>query len=169
MGLGPSNSAQPDCEKWGLPWDGYAPRYDRLFEMHPRDMWQKRGEAYLERLRILDIEIYMQRIHDDIPMSRVYPLPWVSGLVGDYYGSSAAYMLALAIADGHNEIGLYGFELHEKDGYDHQRPNLEYMIGFARGQGAKVTVAEGSDLLTHRPEHNFQGESVIYPQRYGYL
>ena len=37
----------PHCETWGLPWDGYAPHYDRLFEMHDRALWDLRGPRYL--------------------------------------------------------------------------------------------------------------------------
>ncbi len=171
VGLGPSHDLVPweDWETWGLPWDAWFPRYSMGFEMHDRSLWHLRGTDYIGRLKSSDVPIYMQRKHDDIRMSKEYPLEDVSKMAGDYYGSSLAYMMGLAIHDGFDEIGLWGYELRAEDGYDHQRPNVEYMIGYARASGINVTIARGSDLLTHRTSHVFENKAVTYPDRYGYL
>jgi hypothetical protein len=57
-----------------------------------------------------------------------------------------------------------------KTEYKYQRPNLEYLIGFARGLGIEVYIPEQSSLC------KFNGEGVPfgplfpnYPQRYGFL
>ncbi len=170
-GLGPSHDLVPweEWETWGLPWDPWFPRYSTGFEMHDRSLWKLRGDDYESRLKDSDVPVYMQKVHEDIPRSRAYPLGWVTGLTGDYFGSSLAYMLALAIADRRTEIGLWGYELKAEDGYDHQRPNVEYLLGFARARGIRVYVAPGSDLLSHRQNHKFENRDVTYPERYGYL
>lgn len=121
----------------------------------------------MDRLREADVPVYMQQAHADIPMSRAYPLAAVSACTGDYFGSSVAYMLALAIYEGADEIGLWGVDL--SDDYDHQRPNLEYLIGFARGRWREVSVPDGSRLLSRRKTDDYRGVEVKYPERYGVL
>ena len=172
VGLGPSHDEAPgNIELWGLPWDHRAYEYERLFEMHDRSLFAQeeagRGGDYLKRLQSFEVPIYMQKTFADIPNSVAYPLDAVSHLVGDYFGSSPAYMLAMAILEGVPEIGLWGVDL--KDDYDHQRPNLEYLIGFARGYGLKVEVFGDGKLLTHRPEDRLGQILTTYPTRYGWL
>ena len=169
VGLGPSHDLVPwrEEETWGLPWDAWSPRYDLLFEMHDRSLFESKGKQYMDRLRDSDVPVIMQERHDDIPNSVAYPLDAVSSIVGDYYGSSVAYMVALAITRKENRIVLYGVDL--SDDYDHQRPNLEYLIGFARGRGIEVEVPEGSLLLKRRKTDEYQDMGVIYPERYGSL
>ena len=154
---------------WGLPWDAYAHQYDRLFEMHDRSLWERRGPEYLERLQDLYVPIYMQRYQKDVPASKAYPLARTNALVGDYYGSSIAYMLALAILEKAERISIWGVQLDAASIFGHERPNLEYLIGFARGRGIAVDVAQPSALLTHRPENEFLDKAVAYPTRYGWL
>ena len=69
VGLGPTYSQAPfydsDWELWGLPWhDGYWIHYDRLFEMHDLALltspYSTRPKNYLERLRSIDVPLYMQ-------------------------------------------------------------------------------------------------------------
>ena len=168
VGLGPSHDNVPWEEKtWGLPWDAWAPRYDLLFEMHDRILFESRGKKYMDRLRESDVPIVMQKKHEDIPKSISYPLDTVNSIVGDYYGSSVAYMVALAIMRKEDRIILYGVDL--SDDYDHQRPNLEYLIGFARGKGIEVEVPEESLLLKRRKADEYQDFGVMYPERYGSL
>lgn len=166
VGLGPTHDLVPweEHEVWGLPWDPWAPRYDVLFEMHSPELFRQRGEEYISRINDTQLPVYMQEKQEDIPLSASYPMSEVSSLVGDYYGSSVAYMLGLSILMGH-DVSLYGVDL--SDDYDHQRPNLEYLIGFARGRGLRIDVPEGSLLLKRRKYDSYQGVTVIYPKRYG--
>lgn len=169
VALGPSHDEVPygEWETWGIGWDPWAPRYDRLFEIHDRKLWEKRVN-FVDRLNEIDLPVYMQKRHPEIPKSAEYPLSQVIGEVGDYFGSSISYLLALAIYEGVDEIGIWGVDLRD-EAYEHQRHNLEYLIGFARGRGIHVSVAEGSVLLENRMTHHFQGEPVTYRGRYGWL
>lgn len=162
VGLGPSHDQVPwrEWETWGLPWDAWFPRYDLGFEMHDRSLWNHKTQ-YLKRLRESDVPIMMREAHKDIPASLKYP-----DVGQNYFGSSPAYMLAYAIHQGVDEIGLWGVDLNE-DIYDHQRPNLEYLIGFANGRGIQVQVPKGSRLLSHKQEDLYDDRPVIYPKRYG--
>ena len=66
-----------------------------------------------------------------------------------YLESSIAYMMALAILEKVDRIGIWGVDLHCESEYVYQRPNLEYLIGLARGKGIKVFIPPQSALLSH--------------------
>lgn len=149
----------PSVEIWGLNelWK-YLSRWDRWFELHPRDVFAKEGdrnqaahEAWLMQQGD-DRPIYMLQHFDDIPASIPYPLAAMTQQFfpdspGGYWTSSIAFMLALAIAEGFEWIGLYGIDLAADVEYMNQRAAVEYLIGVARGLGRTVVVAPGSALL----------------------
>lgn len=172
VGLSPSTHSQApfndsDWEIWGLPWDeGHWIHYDRLFEMHDIRLLENehRPADYMERLQDLDVPLYMQEEYFE--GATRYPYERVP----QYINSSIAYMMALAIAEGHEKIGIYGVDMKGDDEFGYQRPNIEYLIGLAEGMGIEVIIPEESPLL------KFQGEGIMfgntYPQyvgRYGRL
>lgn len=150
----------PGWEMWALAWDR-IPRHDRMFEMHQnwREIDHFRGEEgkrdHLIWLGMQKVPVYMPERVEEIPTSVRYPMEEITALVGKtrdgtpYLESSLAYMMALAILEGVDKIGIWGVDLDIKSEYSHQRPNLEYLIGLARGRGIKVCVPPQSALLTH--------------------
>lgn len=157
-------------EVWGLPWDPEYFIFDRHFEMHDRELWSERDEGYGERLASLP-RLYTQEN---------YPFEDLRGTVfknfprwdqEDWYNDSPAYMLALAIHEGAEEIGIYGVDLADKPEYGLQKPCLDFLIGVAMGKGIKVHLPEGPTNLL-----KFQGEGIpmcslwpTYHKRYGRL
>lgn len=162
----------PTWEKWGLPWDDFGwTRMSRLFEMHDQRLLDskhsKRCVHYAERLKDCPI-LYMQEARENAIQ---YPFDEVGETVGQaYWNSSIAYALALAIHEGAQEISIFGVDMDGTDEYFYQRPNLEYLVGVARGKGIKVHIPDESPLC------KFQGEGVffyehepVYVDRYGWL
>lgn len=149
----------PSVEIWGMNelWK-YLPRWDRWFELHPREVFALEGdrnqvahEAWLQQ-QPAEKPIYMIERHADIPGSVEYPLDAMAarffpGTARPYFTSSIAFMLALAIAEGATWIGLYGIDLASDTEYASQRAAAEYFIGIARGMGIVVVIAAGSALL----------------------
>lgn len=160
----------PEWEIWGLPWDeGYWHRMDRCFEMHDISLVRKRPtEDYLYRLQSLPC-CYMQEPH--WPNITQYPLESVIQTIRlDYFNSSIAYMIALAIHEGFERMGLWGIELRGlQSEYTYQRPNAEWLLGIAMGRGMDVEVAKPTTLLRFEPDIEFCGEVQHYADRYGYL
>ena len=80
-----------------------------------------------------------------------------------YLSSSIAYELALAIAEGFEEIHLYGVDLTTEAEYAWQKPGVEFLLGYADGYGTKVVLPGncpllkgalyGRGFLSERPEH----------------
>lgn len=136
----------------------YLPRWDSWFEMHPRAIFAEHGNrdqaAHLAYLQGLDGSrpVYMLEAHSDIPGSRAYPINEVTlGVfprhVGAYFTSTVSFMLALAIYQKAEWIGLYGIDLASDTEYTQQRAATEYLIGLAHGMGIEVHVATGSALM----------------------
>jgi hypothetical protein len=154
----------PAWEKWGLAWDGDWPRLDRTFEMHePREIKQRMHKSYFGELQHRT-KLYMPESYAEVPGSIAYPFDEVAETCGAYWSSSIAYAMALAIHELAEEIGLWGVNMEAADEYGYQRPNMEYLIGLARGRGIKVHIHETSPLL------KFVGPpDCDYAGRYGRL
>ncbi len=146
-------------ELWGLAWDP-LPKVDRIYETHQNFRLymgnEEDGAWHVGGLRMSKVPVYMLEKHDDIPKSIRYPIEEITKLVGKatakqtpYLESSIAYMLAHSILEGVDRVGIWGVDLHCESEYAYQRPNLEYLIGLARGRGIKVFIPPQSQLLTH--------------------
>jgi hypothetical protein len=92
--------------------------------------------------------VMMQRPHRELENSEAYPLAEVEKYFGHrYFTSSVAYMLALAIMQEPESIGIYGIDMAEGTEYQHQRPCCEYFVGWARGAGIQVKIPKNSALV----------------------
>jgi len=166
IGLSPSHKKAPtDRSSWGLPWNPLSYRYDVWFEMHDRSLWETRGEDYLKQLQAFDGPIYMQRVETDIPKSQAFPL---ADMPKDYFTSSVAYMVALAVVKG-LDIELWGVDNHTDEEWFYERPCTEWWLGYAQGKGLKTWVHPDSSVL--KPELNimFNDARQSYRPRYGWL
>lgn len=179
IGLSPTTHGKApwidaEWQKWGLPWDAHWARLDRAFELHDLRLLEgehsRRGADYMDRLRGIG-SLFMQEAYPSIGNAMRYPFEAVAESIGAYYfNSSIAYALALAIHEGAEEIGIWGVDMKGEDEYAYQRPNMEYLIGVARGKGIKVYVPDESPLC------KFQGTGIkfyrhepVYQSRYGWL
>lgn len=148
-----------DWEIWGLAWDP-LPRCDRMFEMH--EAWRNflgnavDAEAHLNWMAGQKCPIVMLQKEHDIPTSVAFPMEEVAEKIGKtgygtaYIESSIAYMMAQAIMELQpgDRIGIWGCDLATTNEYAYQRPNMEYLIGFARGKGINVYVPPQNALLS---------------------
>lgn len=134
----------------------HTPRITRWFEMHAlgdlrsqlkRDTKRRFSyPSYMAFLRTLDCPIYMQRKHASLPQSVDYPLGRALETFGKCFTSTASYLIALAILEQVDRIGVWGIHLTERTVYARQRPGVEYLLGMARQQGIQVYVPPRSPL-----------------------
>ena len=169
IGLSPSTKDNyPDVELWGLPWDeGCWVKYDRLFEMHDLSLIEEHPDArprgYLDRLKSLD-NLYMQ---EDYFGNIRYPFEAVAETTGAYWNSSIAYMLALAVHEEHEDIYILGVDMKADEEYFYQRPNLEYLIGVAKGKGLRVHIPDESPVMKFYGVIYYGSNLQEYKERYG--
>jgi len=160
------------------------PRLDRLFEIHKRD-WYLRKEVeksarYADWLaQTHPFPIYMQAAEvANVPSAVAYPLQDIvntllPGLVeqhGDeyvvreYFTSSFAYMMAMAIYEQYSVIEIYGIDMENDTEYGYQRPCGEFWIGLAVGRGIKV-VFQQPCTLCNAPLYGYEEVPYIDAHR----
>ena len=151
---------------WSLAWD-LVPRAHRYFELHAHWRYHRGiaedAEEHWRFLMGMEVPVYMRRTEHDIPQSVAYPFKEIADSIGrpngwchedhPYCESSIAFMLALAIHEAItfndiSRIGGWGVDMGTDTEYWYQRPNMEYLIGLAKGLGIPVFVPPQSSLLT---------------------
>ena len=166
-------------EIWGLNelWK-YVPRWDRWFEIHDdetlgvtkRDLTEGEIKRHLDWLAAQPAgkPIYMRPEFCDgrFPAAVPLPLSALCAQFGRYFTSTIGYMIAMAIMEGYDWIGLYGIDLASDVEYRFQRPNAEYLVGLAKGMGKTVVLAETSAMLKAGHLYGFEksmAESHLLP------
>jgi hypothetical protein len=102
-----------------------------------------------------------------------FPYDRVIPVVGEYFQSSIAYVLSLAItemctSEGPHELALYGIDVSPDEEWAYQRACIEFLVGVAIGKGIKVTIPETSALLNFHDQFIKYGACMVeYTGRYG--
>lgn len=153
-------------------------RVSRWFDMHQVEVWRNgkawyRGSgSYVDWLGTLTAPVMMQAHYPIVPTSVAYPLREIvetfSIVPADWqvtpdeprwwhlvrkrgeFSSTFAYMMAFALYDGVDELGVYGIDFTAQEiERVHQRPGAKYWVGMARGLNVPVTIPPES-LLQHQ-------------------
>lgn len=151
-------------EVWGTSnsWS-QLPRWDVWFEVHSLDYLGERGDRD-EHIKWLfqdhgeDKWIYArEQMAHQMPSGVPYPLEVITDqFPSQYFTNSVSYMLALAIYQQVDQIGVWGVDMALSSEYGDQRPSCEYFIGLARGMGIPVHVPAEADLLKARSLYGFE-------------
>lgn len=151
-------------------------RYALWFDMHTVAFTRAYGKAAgfgdaQERWLEKEHPFPVLMLDSDPAFPSVAPFPIedvVAKLGKDYFTSSVAYALALAISmDDVAEIALFGIDLVHNSEYAEQRPCAEYWIGRADGLGIKVVIHEDSALLKQRFRYGYEPSDDLYSQLKG--
>lgn len=131
------------------------PRADIWFELHKRFLSDPDadGLAYGAWLRSRPV-VYMQSTVPAIPGSVPYPKDAIVANFGTYFlNSSLAWMMAMAIHDAPDAIGIWGIAADAAE-YREQRTTLRHFALVARHVGIAVT-APGCPLLDDCPLYGY--------------
>jgi hypothetical protein len=164
VGGGPSRRQAPyDDPSWEI-WAFSSRRYryariTRWFELHSFiDLRQQLAtykpgrrsySSYIRFLHRLKCPVYMQRKHRSLPTSVTFPIHDVIKAFGRCYTSTASYLIALAILEGYDVIGLWGIDVKRRE-YLKQRPAIKYLLSIAKQKGIKVVFAPRCALRTYK-------------------
>lgn len=153
----------PEYSIWGMnQLYRFIPRASRWFEIHHN--WNEHvveGTDHAGWLHKSPIPVYMNEHHPEFPNSVRYPIEKMIKEFGDYFTSSIAFMLALAISEGFTRIDLYGIDLSVGVEYIEQRPCAEYYIGIAAAKGIDVGIPEASALCKQNHRYGYQGAKTL--------
>lgn len=152
VGGGPTRRRAPFKD---ASWDIWAfssrlwrpPRITRWFEIHhivdlrqqlaTRKAGRRTFGGYLRFMRRLDCPVYMYKPRRSIPNSVEFPVDRLLAEFGRCFTSTASYLIALAIQEGYDVIGLWGVDMRGKK-YVRQRPAVRYLLGIARQRGIEL-------------------------------
>jgi hypothetical protein len=155
-------------------------KIDAFFELH---RWREGVPAtepqYVARLAKLAVPVYMVHPVPEIPGSVKLPkeeiLRYVYAKVADRdgtvrdatfnpndFGSSISWMMAFAIMQRPEEIGLWGVDMAANEEWEYQRSGLQSLIHIAKSIGIRVTLPLESDLIRPNPLYGYQEHDHLY-------
>ena len=163
----------PEWEIWSCsPGNMDLPRSDAFFEIHAIDTTLKEKLYNVQHpgqtMTFVEYckkhpRIYMQEKRPEYPGSVEYPKDEMFKKFGPYFWtSSLSYMLALAIHQKPDAIGLWGVDMSAGEEYVHQRPGCQYFIQEAERAGIDIVVPYGSDILFPHPPYGYREASHMW-------
>ncbi len=155
----------PSWEIWGCsPSNQAAPRVDVWFELHNVEL--KKREGLTEWMKWLADQpyVFMQTgPSPEFPKARAYPIGEMVQKYGPYWWTSQiAYMMAAAIEQKPDTIGIFGVDMAANSEYNQQRLACQFFIMIAKQQGITIYVPPESDLLEPPPLYGFCESSRHY-------
>ena len=158
----------------------HIPRADREFDIHAKfEDGNVAGTDHPRWLQQFPGPIYMVDPPADIPTGVRYPIERMIAKFGDYFTSTVAAMMALAIdeidgqvasagpfadlaalqvAYGEYQIGIFGIDLVVGTEYFHQKACVEYYIGQACGRGIVIYLPPETALCKQAYRYGWQME-----------
>ena len=126
-----------------------VPRFDVHFELHEIDQLKSPArKPYLDWLKTVeDKPVLVREATPEIPFGEAYPKDAIVAKYGRYFTNTVSWMIALAIDQQPEEIGVWGVDMATGEEYGHQRPSCEFFLGWAAGAGIKLHVPPQCDLL----------------------
>ena len=161
MRLAPFNDLE--WEIWACsPLNYTAPRVDAWFELHNLDRKCVPGnEPYMANLA-KHPRVYVAVPDPRIPNGIVYPKDEVYRFFGNhmfldsFMQSQVSYMLAWAIMQKPDVIGLWGIDMAAGDEYSTQRPGCHFFFREAEIRGIEIVAPPQSDILEPLPPYGYK-------------
>lgn len=144
----------------------YLPRLTRWFEIHADYLSDAVPDTdYLHWLRTCPVPIYMCTRDPTIPSLIEYPRAEMVKYFGrDFFTSTVSYMLALALYEGFEEIGLWGIDMVADEEFGYQRDGCSWLLGIAEGRGVTLTLPPESALLKSPWRYGYEPRPVDHCQ-----
>jgi|ERR1041384_133427 hypothetical protein len=128
----------------------------RWFQVHRNDHGSipegARDPKHGEWLKNAKCPVYMFEPLADVPRAVRYPIEDVlAQFPRAYFNNTISWMIALALRDGFTTIGIWGVDMaldgvHGQSEYAHQRPSVEYFVGWADGHGIEFYIPVESEI-----------------------
>lgn len=150
-----------DWEIWACsPANRQLRRVDFWFELHNPHLKEREGlKEWLEFLK-KQPQVFMQEKFPDYPGSIMYPLKHMVDKYGPFWWTSQiAYMLALAIEQKPEIIGVYGVDMAANTEYNQQRLACQFFLQIINKAGIQLVVPPESDLLEPAPMYGYMESS----------
>ena len=138
----------------------HVPRSTRHFDIHCN--WEEdnvEGTDHRGWIYEAPIPVYMMETDPGLPSAVRYPIERVIKNAGiDYFTSTVAFEVGLALAEGFKEIALFGIDLIVGTEYSVQKANLEFWLGMAHARGVNVHIPGECALLKQAYRYGYEQE-----------
>ena len=164
VGTAPSSCADApyDDESWEI-WTLGAgvencKRITKLFELHTQFVLEEAHSwnGLLPHMKEKGANLILGHANPHLPNATPFPKDDLVKKFGNYFTSSIAWMIAYAIEQNPDAIGLWGIDMMGEEEYGNQRPCCEYLLGIARGKNISLIVADESPLLRSERLYGFE-------------
>ena len=148
----------PSWELWAAN-VGQVPRWDRWFDLHD----DASIDTYAGHRAFLSSQtkpVYLKV--KSIPGALEYPLAAMVEKYGTwFFTSTISYMLAMAIEEGAEEIGLWGVDMAHASEYGGQRAGCRFFLQVAKMKGIKLTLPPESEVIGEGRLYGFHEPSWL--------
>jgi len=141
----------------------WCKRWNAVFQMHEPEIYKGHNTKDVHHWEWLQQKhfkpIYMQELDPLVPDSVRYPLEEAKALAGvQMFPSTFAYMAALAVLNGYEQVRIFGVELSVTE-YQSQANGYLFWFGFLRG---RLSVENVDSAILHL------GQNIFEVPLYGY-
>lgn len=156
VGTAPHRAEAPFTDKtWTIwacsPGNMDLPRFDVFFEPHDMDELRRDGilqdpyEPWLKTDR--GKMMFTDKVYDWIPNCVPLPKDKLVEEFGEYFFTSTpAYMMAMAILQNPDRIGIYGIDMATDEEYLYQRPGMQFFLTECARRKIEVILPPSSHL-----------------------
>jgi hypothetical protein len=132
-------------------------KIERHFYLHDKHSMAN-YEEIVDWANECDIPIVVRKKSSDIKNNLVYPIKEIAWHFGtDYFTSSLAFMLAMAIYEEYECIHIIGMPYCTDIEYFEQKACVEFWIGMALGQGIDVVIDHPASVFMQQPDGELYG------------
>jgi hypothetical protein len=146
-------SARPLCKR----------EPDWYFDLHRPECFRTEGKQWNTKfytwLQRLQVPIFMQEEWPEIPMAVRYPIERILQEFRAYFTNHCSYMIALAMTEGVETVGLFGCQYGADSEYSTQRGSLEYWLGRFEQAGGQVILPVKHNTVLGFPSKLYGYES----------
>ncbi len=152
----------PEWEIWGIfGVVGCGKRLTRVYELHDRAIIEEQSakdpkKDYFAHVAALGENFITKDEFPQAPQAKRFEFASKRKKYGEFFTSSAAWLIAEAIDEGATTIGMWGINMAADTEYAHQKPACTYLLGYARGLGIEIVLPSTSELLTASHQYGLE-------------
>lgn len=146
----------PDWEIWACSArNAHIPRFDRFYEIHgDRETADRRDRAHVQRLAEAPGKVWQFERWPELGETNLIDRAAIEARWPTYFlSSSIAWMIAHALIEGVDELGVWGVDMAHETEYAEQKPGCMYFLHEARRAGIVVHLPLESPLSIERPPY----------------
>jgi hypothetical protein len=124
------------------------PRTDLHFDLHDLRTYSETNPYFIwllnnqDRIMTTGIDFRLK--------GKVYPKNVIMDMYGDYFTCSMSFMVALAIFEDYETIGLWGIDMVSSVEQQQQLPSLLRFIGLAEGKDINIVLPKECKLYSKK-------------------